>query len=69
VALALALESILAVVAAMHVTNVEFRLAALGAFVALALVGPTAMGAGPDVAETRVVVASPRPSRLGIEAA
>jgi hypothetical protein len=37
--LALALESILAVVAAMHVTNVEFRLAALGAFVALALVG------------------------------
>jgi hypothetical protein len=40
VVLALAFESIVAVVAAMHVTNVEFRLAALGAFVALALVGP-----------------------------
>jgi len=40
VALVLALESLVAIVAAGQVTNVEFRLAALAAFVALALLGP-----------------------------
>ena len=38
--LVLALESLVAIVAAGQVTNVEFRLAALAAFVALALLGP-----------------------------
>ena len=40
VALVLALESLVAIVAAVQMTNVEFRLAALGAFVARALLGP-----------------------------
>ena len=39
-ALVLALESVVAVIAAGQTTNVEFRLAALAAFVALALLGP-----------------------------
>ena len=38
--LVLALESLVAIVAAVQMTNVEFRLAALGAFVARALLGP-----------------------------
>src|SRR5437899_5943195 len=40
VALVLALESLVAIVAAVQMTNVEFRLAALAAFVARALLGP-----------------------------
>ena len=36
----LALESLVAMIGAWQVTNVEFRLAALAAFVALALLGP-----------------------------
>lgn len=40
VALVLALESLVAVIAAPGVTNVEFRLSALAAFAALTLLGP-----------------------------
>jgi putative oxidoreductase len=40
VALVLALESLVATIAGWQLTNVEFRLAALAAFVALALLGP-----------------------------
>ena len=39
-ALVLAVESLVAIIAGWQVTNVEFRLAALAAFVALALLGP-----------------------------
>jgi putative oxidoreductase len=39
-ALVLALESLVATIAGWQLTNVEFRLAALAAFVALALLGP-----------------------------
>src|SRR5207253_11378359 len=39
-ALVLALESLVATIAAWQVTNVEFRLTALAAFAALALLGP-----------------------------
>ena len=39
-ALVLALESLVATIGAWQLTNVEFRLAALAAFVALALLGP-----------------------------
>ena len=65
-ALVLALESLVATIAAWQVTNVEFRLTALAAFAAGAP-GTAAVRAGPEVAEARVVVASRRHSRARVE--